>query len=284
MSIFGIRTLHRLNQVLSSQVSKRTFNWCLTSRSRSQPLTQGHNPWPLEGSRQMATASSSDGIVPQDFNYFLVLDFEATCLRQQRISPQEIIEFPVLKVNGENFETEATFHTYVQPTVHGVSEFCTELTGITQEMVNGQPTLQETLTTFQEWMDSQGLLVPECKSVFVTCGDWDLKTMLPTQCQHFSLKIPTYFNQWINIKKAYAAVTGYFPKGMMPMLHHLDIEHEGKHHSGIDDCKNIAKILSAIASRGYKFTITGNINQYNQSKVKVSRGSRHGRAYNDSNT
>jgi len=41
---------------------------------------------------------------------------------------QEIIEFPVLKVNGRTFETEAQFHQYVQPDVHKeLTDFCTEV-------------------------------------------------------------------------------------------------------------------------------------------------------------
>ena len=41
---------------------------------------------------------------------------------------QEILEFPVLKVNGRTFETEAIFHQYVQPRVHQqLSPFCTEV-------------------------------------------------------------------------------------------------------------------------------------------------------------
>jgi len=41
---------------------------------------------------------------------------------------QEIIEFPVLKVNGSTFETEAQFHQYVQPDVHKeLTDFCTEV-------------------------------------------------------------------------------------------------------------------------------------------------------------
>ena len=54
----------------------------------------------------------------------------------------------------------------------------------------------------------------------------------------------------------------------------------------IDDCKNIAKILGAIARQGYKYAVTGKYDQSNQSSgQRVSRGSRHGRGvYNDSNT
>ncbi|KAI0208205.1 ERI1 exoribonuclease 3 [Lamellibrachia satsuma] len=90
----------------------------------------------------------------------------------------EIIEFPVLKVNGKTFETEAVFHQYIQPRVHRqLTPFCTELTGIIQDMVDGQPHLEETLQMFDKWMADEDLWNDDIRSVFVTCGDWDLKTM-----------------------------------------------------------------------------------------------------------
>ncbi|XP_023617646.1 ERI1 exoribonuclease 3 isoform X7 [Eptesicus fuscus] len=115
---------------------------------------------------------------PQRYHYFLVLDFEATCDKPQ-IQPQEIIEFPILKLNGRTMEIESTFHMYVQPVIHPqLTPFCTELTGIIQAMVDGQPSLQQVLERVDEWMAKEGLLDPNVKSIFVTCGDWDLKIML----------------------------------------------------------------------------------------------------------
>ncbi|XP_054931541.1 uncharacterized protein Snp isoform X5 [Dermacentor andersoni] len=113
----------------------------------------------------------------QTFDYFLLLDFEATCSAEKGVpTPQEIIEFPVLKVNGRTFETEATFHTYVQPQAHPqLTAFCIELTGIVQDMVDGQPHLQQVLSQFDVWMREQGLL--QARTVFVTFGDWDLQKM-----------------------------------------------------------------------------------------------------------
>ncbi|XP_078461790.1 ERI1 exoribonuclease 3 isoform X2 [Lampetra planeri] len=112
------------------------------------------------------------------FHHFLVLDFEATCDKAAPPRPQEIIEFPILRVNGKSMEVESTFHTYVRPTAHPqLSAFCTELTGIVQDMVDGRPTLDQVLQMVDEWMEKEGLLDPETKSVFVTCGDWDLKVI-----------------------------------------------------------------------------------------------------------
>ncbi|KAK7100153.1 hypothetical protein V1264_023146 [Littorina saxatilis] len=206
----------------------------------------------------MATAQGTFPTVKdQHFDYFLVLDFEATCDNTQKIIPQEIIEFPVLKLNPKTLQVESVFHQYVQPRAHKeLTPFCIELTGIVQDMVDGQPHIEETLEKFHEWMKTE-LLDKDASFTFVTCGDWDLKTMLPSQCRHFNIPVRPYFKSWINIKKSFADVTGEFPKGMMPMLHKLQIPHRGRHHSGIDDCRNIAAILKGLLEKGYVFKNTG---------------------------
>ena len=180
-------------------------------------------------------------------DFYLVLDFEATCDDKNPPSPQEIIEFPVVMLNARTMRTDSVFHTYVKPTVYPqLTPFCIRLTGITQEMLIGQPTLAEALDKFDDWYKTNGLLDPSVSSTFVTCGDWDLKTMLPNQCRHFKIHRPGYFDKWINIKKLFETSTGVKAKGMTFMLKHFDLELEGRHHSGIDDSKNIARILTKL--------------------------------------
>ncbi|KAK3798692.1 hypothetical protein RRG08_029472 [Elysia crispata] len=201
-----------------------------------------------------------DKTVNQNFDYFLVLDFEATCDNEKRLSPQEIIEFPVLKVNTKTCVVDSTFHQYVRPLFHPqLTPFCTELTGIVQEMVDNQKSFPEVLKDFNQWMELEGLLNPEIKSIFVTCGDWDLKSMLPRQCETSRLPVKSYFSRWINIKKSYADVTRTFPKGMMHMLTGLNLQHVGRHHSGIDDCRNIANIVVELTKQGYLFRENGRL-------------------------
>ena len=78
--------------------------------------------------------------------HLLVLDFEATCREGAAIQPQEVIEFPCLLVRAADMVVEdqvglATsptpqFHEYVRPVAHPtLSPFCTQLTGITQDML-----------------------------------------------------------------------------------------------------------------------------------------------------
>lgn len=72
----------------------------------------------------------------QDFQYFVVIDFEATCDKDRNLHPQEIIEFPSVIVNSSTGQLEAYFQTYVRPMCNRfLSDFCKDLTGIQQIQV-----------------------------------------------------------------------------------------------------------------------------------------------------
>ena len=150
-------------------------------------------------------------------------------------------------------ETESTFHTYVQPVVHPqCTPFCTELTGIIRAMVDGQPSLQQVLERGDEWTAKKGLFDPNVRWIFVACGDWDLKVMLPGQCQYWGLPVADYFKQWINLKKAYSFAMGCWPKnGLLDMNKGLGLQYTGRPHSGIDDCRNVANIMKTLECWGF---------------------------------
>ena len=185
----------------------------------------------------------------EQMDYFLILDFEAN---QNTRYPdvKEIIEFPVLKLNVKTLEIESTFHTYVQPTVEpSITAFITDLTGITQDMVKGKPILSMVLDQLHHWMMSEGLLDGKVNFIFVTCGDWDLKTALSNNCAFLKLEYHDYLKRWINIKAYFQLVTGKKGSGMDSMLTDLGLTLDGRHHSGIDDSRNIAKILVELMRR-----------------------------------
>ena len=204
----------------------------------------------------MATTTEK-GPKPQKFDFFLVLDFEATCEDDKVISPQEIIEFPCLKVCSKSLQIKSEFHKYVRPVHHPIlTNFCTELTGINQDMVHDEEAFPEVLKAFTNWFEEEKLA--DYSYTFVTSGDWDLKTCLRKQCQTSNLPLPSCFNQWINIKKSYNQAKGFFPRSLNTMLKDLDLEFEGRPHSGIDDCRNIYRIVRALANNGFVFDNTAN--------------------------
>ena len=95
---------------------------------------------------------------------------------------------------------------------------------------------------FDRWMSKLDYL-KEDNFAFVTCGDWDLRTCLRQEAKHKRLYIKNYLRKYINIKKYFARVISKDGShGMMPMLNKLGLKHEGRHHSGIDDVKNITNI------------------------------------------
>ena len=101
---------------------------------------------------------------------------------------------------------------------------------------------------FDQWMITENLK-DNANICFVTCGDWDLKTMLPGQCKYLEVDVPQYFRKWMNVKTAFSNITGLKAIGKVPMLQQLGLTLEGRHHSGIDDSKNIAKILKELVKR-----------------------------------
>ncbi|KAI9337764.1 hypothetical protein BDR26DRAFT_863512 [Obelidium mucronatum] len=194
----------------------------------------------------------------QLYRYLAVLDFEATCDENVRLRPQEIIEFPtcVIDTSLPNFPIVNTFHTYVRPVHHPVlTRFCTELTGIQQETVNAAPTFPEVWTQFLEFLASNSLT--ESNTLFVTCGHWDLMTMLPTQTKASRIKdVPAVLKQWCNLKVAVKNHTGKDIRGMPDMLNHFNLPLIGRHHSGIDDSRNIAAVAQALLQQNYVFAVT----------------------------
>ena len=206
------------------------------------------------------------GVVAQPFEYYIVLDFEATCDRPAPV-PQEIIEFPSVLLSGETFEVVDEFRSFVRPTHHPqLSPFCVELTGITQEQVDPAEPFETVWADHVAWLRSNNLRVASdddgAEFSFILCGDWDLRKMLPAQCRACRRpieSIPHAYRQWINIKKHFAASLGIQSRkapGMAGMLRRLDIELTGRHHSGIDDCRNIAKIVRRLAEEGVVLSTT----------------------------
>lgn len=180
------------------------------------------------------------------YRYLFVLDFEANCQQGEQLDPQEIIEFPVVvvdtKVNA--IVKEFTFHTYIKPDVHKLTPFCTELTGITQELVDskGIP-LAEALKKFHQWATALEFNLDEC--CFVTCGLWDLKTCLKNEAAFRKIDLDPFFKRFVNLKEVFSITYGFKDSrfGMVDMLDELEIEQKGRHHSGIDDSFNIAEIV-----------------------------------------
>ncbi|XP_025414651.1 hydroxymethylglutaryl-CoA synthase 1-like isoform X3 [Sipha flava] len=157
--------------------------------------------------RSIDKSKSKNWSQQQPYNKFFVLDFEATCDdKAHLLKPQEIIEFPCILVEfstvSRNFEVLSYFHSYVKPIIHTeLTEYCSQLTGITQDMICNSPLFDEVFQNFCKWYINQ--VNDEDKSIIVTSGNWDLGNIFVEQCKLFpsTVKIPEFMCTWINIKK-----------------------------------------------------------------------------------
>ncbi|XP_034949432.1 ERI1 exoribonuclease 3 [Chelonus insularis] len=199
----------------------------------------------------------------QRFKYLLVLDFEATCDKDTIIEPQEIIEVPCIAVNTQNWNVENTFHEYVKPRINPIlTPFCTDLTGIMQETIENENHFPVVFDKFCKWLEANNFTNNPEQSAFVTCGDWDLKVMLPNQCTLDNIPIPSYLKQWINLKAVYCEATEYFPRSLKDMFNKFKLPMEGKLHSGIHDTMNMVKIVQILGSTFQtRFNITSSFSE-----------------------
>jgi ERI1 exoribonuclease 3 len=185
--------------------------------------------------------------------YLLVLDFEATCCDNNLFprNEMEIIEFPICVIDILTRKIIDEYHTYVKPTLHPIlTDFCTNLTGIKQNTVDNGTLLSDVLPQVEHFIKKYP------NNVFISCGDWDLKTMLPTQLHRLKITPNTHFSNWLNIKKEYESCYGKKGNGMVKMLNELKLPLIGQHHSGIDDARNISQIVIKMINDGYKFKIS----------------------------
>lgn len=112
-----------------------------------------------------------------------------------------------------------------------LSEFCKQLTSITQEQVDQGITLLEAV---QELRD----LALKHDALFCSWGNYDRK-QLKACAKRFGVPYP-FGEEHLNLKEAHRKFYGYpKPKGMKGALYYHDLPLAGTHHRGIDDARNI---------------------------------------------
>jgi inhibitor of KinA sporulation pathway (predicted exonuclease) len=186
--------------------------------------------------------------------YICVLDFEATCEKDS--SYHEVIEFPSVlykyDMNKNTFDYVSQFQEYVKPkNISQLSQFCIELTGITQDKVDNSKNFPTVLKNHYSWLTN--ILKNEYHDVIMlTCGDWDLKTMAPFEYElHKITDVPNIYLQYINIKFEFEKFFKVKRFSLLNMINYFNLEFVGRQHSGIDDCINTALVYKKMIENGY---------------------------------
>ena len=169
----------------------------------------------------------------------IIVDLEATCWEDHRNFANEIIEIGAVSLS-DNGETNSTFQRYVAPVINKeLSNFCKNLTHISQENINAAPCFLVALQAFQDWIDL------ESPYKIWSWGLYDKKQFVE-ECNRFHL-----FSDWIqeshyNLKNEFSKVRRIKKRvGAKKAINILHLDYEGTHHRAIWDAINIGRIFNA---------------------------------------
>lgn len=232
--------------------------------------------------------------------YLLVIDFEATCeapnvmgSREPRpLLRPEIIEFPIVLVHLKTSRIVARSTHYVKPSENPVlSQFCIELTGITQAQIDSAQCFSQVLGEIDTWLRQtcknliqsiDGVDVPifqndetkakiKCSDMqrnshdflnprhrirnwsIVTDGRSDLEHFLTQQLEISELEYPDWsLGPYIDSRALFASFSKIGRATLANQLRFLGLTFEGREHCGLDDAVNIARVVLEMKKRGRK--------------------------------
>ncbi len=175
--------------------------------------------------------------------YKMVVDLEATCWANNEFPryEMEIIEIGAVLLDSEN-KTVSTFQTFVKPTVHPLlTDFCKELTTITQDQVDTAPSFNIAMTSFLNWVHEYVIVFYD----FYSWGDFD-KNIISRQAKQLNYKNPkldVLLSNHFNLKQIFADRNGVKPMGVSSALKFKGLKFENQQHRAIYDAINIAKLI-----------------------------------------
>ncbi|KAI0685487.1 ribonuclease H-like domain-containing protein [Cytidiella melzeri] len=225
--------------------------------------------------------------VKQPYDAYLVLDVEATCMPGTDFGyANEIIEWPVCllrwkykdgKGKASRLEIVDEFRSFVKPVWRPqLSSFCTTLTGITQTDVDAAPPFANLVhTSFRDFLTRNGLIDAETGAALVRfcwCSDgpWDIRDFVVKQCFISKISLPTWLQgdvldvrrlvaRWQEknapTRKARSSTAFSHSRGtFLPITRQLQVlglgAFEGRQHCGIDDTRNVVRIIMELARQG----------------------------------
>ena len=154
----------------------------------------------------------------------------------------ETIEIGAVMVDAQSLKAVDEFQAFIQPVIHTeLRDFCKQLTSIQQTDVDAAAKFPEVFNAFLAWANQFE------DYLFCSWGKYD-SSQLEQDCTLHNIPFPltTHFN----IKLAFSAAQNTKKRfGLDQALTKLNLPLEGTHHRGLDDARNIAKILPYINVR-----------------------------------
>lgn len=172
-----------------------------------------------------------------EHKFVCITDLEATCWNDGNAGKRhemEIIEIGSVLVDAATLEVVSEFQSFIRPVRNPIlSDFCKSLTTITQGQVDKAETFPIVYGKWIEWVNQVDDVV------LASWGQYDLNQFIQDCTFHKEL----FTLPHINLKNVVATKMGWKPKGVGKAINTLGLKFAGTPHRGIDDARNIHKII-----------------------------------------
>lgn len=114
-------------------------------------------------------------------------------------------------------------------------------------MVENEETFDRILPSFLKWLqNTENDFGRNMTKTFIICGDWDLRIMLPDQCQMSNITVPPVMTQWLNLKKVNYKFIYIISNNYRPVEGSQVQEYEKKN-VGILRCRPFVRLLGLVS-------------------------------------
>lgn len=164
---------------------------------------------------------------------YLIIDLEATCCTRNEFprSDMEIIEIGCVIVD-ETYTILGTFARFVKPALNPqLTEYCRNLTNISQDDIDRAPALPNVLIELRQWMSLFDI------SEWGSWGMFDRK-QINAECARSNCTNPLHNIKHVNLKCG--------RKGLNTVLAAHGLQFQGVPHRALTDAKNVAYLYHAI--------------------------------------
>lgn len=170
---------------------------------------------------------------------YIIIDLEATCWGNSIKKDNEIIEIGAVLIDS-NYNKTGEYQTFIKPVRNPIlSEFCKELTSISQEEIDNAQKFPLVLKNFINWIEKTA--GSDIKNIiFCSWGYYDDK-QLKRDCALHNVKYP--FSKHRSLKHEFAKRRKIKTVGMKKALQICSIELKGTHHRALSDTLNITNIF-----------------------------------------
>ncbi|KAI8142315.1 ribonuclease H-like domain-containing protein [Fennellomyces sp. T-0311] len=154
---------------------------------------------PEEPAAKPTTKRAVETVVP--FNRLIVLNVAATCDEnngnpssvQVTKENSEVIELSFVVIDASKMQVVHTEQIYVKPEQTPLTEYCTQVTGITTDTLESAGTLQNAINQLDDYIQRE-IEAHKLSFCFVTHGGWTLRIQLPREARDKNIDLPPYLS------------------------------------------------------------------------------------------